>query len=349
VTRPAVVHPFEEFDPRGRAAVLGVTVARFLGADLHLFHAPAAHGEVIPPKGAESPGQPRDGGIRLATVIAPPDPAAAIARYADRVGAVLVVIDARYGESRRLGCSSVARRLAPSAPCPVLVVPGHGADAQAPDRPPFREVICAVDFSPPSVDAARAALAFVESGRGRLTLVHVMDGFRARMAFSGGDALRALYEYEERAATASSRLLRLVPTGRPGGGRVEPLVVSGVPHQMILRAAREAKADLVVMGLPARGLNHRPPAGSTSRAVLRRSRCPVLLVPGPGPLVDHRREALRRPEDANLTAWASAAALSGVRRWGWRSGLPLREPPPVSDVAASAGPPVYIHDRRGWP
>lgn len=148
-------------------------------------------------------------------------------------------------------------------------------------HPRLREVVCAVDFSPASAAAARTALALVQGARGRLTLLHVMEPDPRRMVFSGGEALRYLHEYEARAAMASERLLRLVPSGDRALCRVEPLVVSGLPHHMILRAASEAKADLIVMGATSRSLAEELLVGSTARAVLRRARCPVLLVPGP--------------------------------------------------------------------
>jgi len=159
------------------------------------------------------------------------------------------------------------------------------------------EVICAVDFSPASAAAARAALGYVEGSSGRLTLVHVMPPWPSRMPLSGGEALRYLHEYEARAAAAAARLMELLPERERDGSRVEPLVVSGVPHQMILRAAREAKADLVVLGQSAAG---EPAAGSTAHAVLRRAACPVLLVREPAASAESRPEASSRSRDAGL-------------------------------------------------
>ncbi len=163
-------------------------------------------------------------------------------------------------------------------PCPV-VASADGLPEAIDLR--FREVIVAVDFSPASVAAARAALGLVHADGGRLTLVHVMDPWPRRTSrISSTEALARLHEYEARAASASERLLGLLPHGRDGC-RVGPLVVSGTPHEMILRAAREAKADLVVLGVPVDGSADPPRLGPTVRAVLRGAHCPVLLVPEP--------------------------------------------------------------------
>jgi nucleotide-binding universal stress UspA family protein len=164
-------------------------------------------------------------------------------------------------------------------PRPVLAGAGNGLPEAIDLR--FREVIVAVDFSPASVAAARAALALVDADGGRLTLVHVMDPWpRRARSISSTEALARLHEYEARAASASERLLGLLPPERDSR-RVGPLVVSGTPHDMILRAAREAKADLVVLGVPVDGSAEPPRLGPTVRAVLRGARCPVLLVSEP--------------------------------------------------------------------
>jgi nucleotide-binding universal stress UspA family protein len=164
-----------------------------------------------------------------------------------------------------------------------------------PSAAPPIEVICAVDFSPASVAAAHAALGFIEGGAGRLTLVHVMPPWPRGLVFAGGQALRYLHEYEARAAAVAGRLMEILPDPERGDSTVEPLVVSGVPHQMILRAAREAKADLVVLGHSAPG---EPAAGSTAHAVLRRAACPVLLVRGPAASGESRPGASGRSRDA---------------------------------------------------
>lgn len=173
------------------------------------------------------------------------------------------------------------------------------------------EVVCGVDFSPASVAAARAALGFVEGSTGRLTLVHVMPPWPSRMPLSGGEALRYLREYEARAAAVARRLNELLADREPGESRVQPLVVSGVPHQMILRAAREAKADLLVLGHSAAG---EPEAGSTAHAVLRRAPCPVLLVREPAASGASRPGAASRsrPERPGLAqASSSREAVAG--------------------------------------
>jgi nucleotide-binding universal stress UspA family protein len=198
------------------------------------------------------------------------------------------------------------------APRPLLVPAAGAAELTAAIETPFREVIGAVDFSPASIAAARAALGLVQGGHGRLTLVHVMDPWPRRTSISSADALGHLHEYEARAASASERLLDLLPAERDGR-RVDPLVVSGTPHSMILRAAREAKADLIVLGVAVDGSADEPRLGPTVRALLSRARCPVLLVPEPRRRGESRLGALNPDRDARTAyslAWSPGEAVA---------------------------------------
>jgi nucleotide-binding universal stress UspA family protein len=59
------------------------------------------------------------------------------------------------------------------------------------------------------------------------------------------------------------------------------LVISGVPHEEIIRQADNVGADVIVMGTHGRsGLDH-VLFGSTTEKVIRKSTIPVLSVPNP--------------------------------------------------------------------
>jgi nucleotide-binding universal stress UspA family protein len=61
--------------------------------------------------------------------------------------------------------------------------------------------------------------------------------------------------------------------------RVATSVQTGLADRTILDVAHDIKADLIVMGNARRGPFDRAVSGSTSRRVVNRARCPVLLVP----------------------------------------------------------------------
>jgi nucleotide-binding universal stress UspA family protein len=60
--------------------------------------------------------------------------------------------------------------------------------------------------------------------------------------------------------------------------RVRTMLVEGLPADEILRAARRARADLIVMGTHGRTGVSRVFMGSVAERVVRESRCPVLTV-----------------------------------------------------------------------
>ena len=62
-------------------------------------------------------------------------------------------------------------------------------------------------------------------------------------------------------------------------GRVQERVVTGVPYEETLAAARENGADLIVVGSHGGGVVDRQFLGSTTLHLLRQAECPVLVVP----------------------------------------------------------------------
>jgi nucleotide-binding universal stress UspA family protein len=283
-----------------RAVAQAAVLARFQDAELHLLHVPRECDGRPPPCHEDEDVNPMVAdAIRSAfrDLLAVPgrqvrfritaecgSAERAIASYARRKSASLIVINADYGRERAWRGHSVARALGRSAPCPVLVLPAAGPGAVAAPRVSFSEVLCAVDFAEVSSSAVEAGLAFIHPSGGRLTLLHTLQDIPGRMVFSGGEAAQVAREYEHQVATASRRLLRLVPIQALKRSRVERIVGSGVPHRHILHAASEVDADLIVMGTTPRSGLDELLGGSTSRSVLRGARCPVLLVPtGEGP------------------------------------------------------------------
>jgi len=294
-----IVCPVDLSHGTRNAVAYAARLARIHDAELHLLRVPRGESQERPSR-AERAESRRLGAVVAAALWGPEgadaydeiplhlatergQPVRAIAAYARRNAADLIVIGTRYGTARSWRrSSSMARALGRSAECPVLVVPQPDQALAVPSRIPFVDVVCAVDFAPASVAALRAAIALAARGGGRLTLVHVVEGWPGRMVFSASEGLRKLDAYRDRVAAESERLRALVPAHSLDPSRVEAVVSSGAPHRAILRTASEAKADLVVMGVSPRDVLGEVLTGSTSRAVFRRVTCPVLLVPTPG-------------------------------------------------------------------
>ncbi len=63
------------------------------------------------------------------------------------------------------------------------------------------------------------------------------------------------------------------------GLETETVVDFGIPAKIIIKTAKESKADIIIMGSQGRGAIMNALLGSTAENVLRRSEIPVLIIP----------------------------------------------------------------------
>ena len=144
----------------------------------------------------------------------------------------------------------------------------------------FQKILCAVDFSAASYAALAQARALAEQGGGRLTVLHVIEGFPSEAVYSGGRAAKLIDQYHGRADEVTHRLAALIHGGALNG-RVDLITASGVAGDAIVAAAREREADLVVLGASQKARLDCMIAGSTVKAVVRHAHCAVLVIPEP--------------------------------------------------------------------
>lgn len=143
----------------------------------------------------------------------------------------------------------------------------------------YGSILVAVDFSPASRRALKAALRWFPDAR--ITAVTAYGS--ARRSFLGEDAT-------ERAAAAETRRLALkgfldevretMGAEHAGGlAKIETVVERGWPEDVILHAAAATKPDLIVVGTHARGGLPHAVLGSVAEWVLTEAPCDVLAVP----------------------------------------------------------------------
>jgi nucleotide-binding universal stress UspA family protein len=142
----------------------------------------------------------------------------------------------------------------------------------------FRRILHASDFSPASRPAFRRALGLARANRASLTIVHVYSIIIPMMG--EGYATPQVYDkwMADVRADAQRRLGRLVAQARKSGVRAKGLVLEGIPHDRIVRAARSTRADLIVLGTHGRTGLGRVFLGSVAARVVTLARCPVLTV-----------------------------------------------------------------------
>jgi nucleotide-binding universal stress UspA family protein len=143
----------------------------------------------------------------------------------------------------------------------------------------IRRILHATDFSRASTTALKWAVDMAKANRARLTVVHVMAP--PSLALPGeGYVSPALYESLESSARAQAnkRLAKVVARAKTAGVRANVLLLEGVPHERIARAAR--RADLLVIGTHGRSGLAKLFLGSVASRLVTLAPCPVLTVRG---------------------------------------------------------------------
>ncbi len=138
-------------------------------------------------------------------------------------------------------------------------------------------ILVAIDFSPESEKALRAARELAPRTRARLTLAHVRphSDVRAAVVEERGDLLKGKAGSLRKAIARhyQERLKSLAMSGR----RETRKILSGKPSLALLREARSGY-DLLAMGSRGRGGVAAALLGSTVQEILTRSPVPVLVV-----------------------------------------------------------------------
>jgi nucleotide-binding universal stress UspA family protein len=140
-----------------------------------------------------------------------------------------------------------------------------------------RNVFFATDFSPASRPAFRRAVDIAAASGATLWIGHVIP--EAPGHIDGGALPRMYREMDAYVRKDADRRLRtLVASARGGGARARSLVLRGVPHEAIRRAARGHRADMIVLGTHGRTGLSRLVVGSVASRVVATAPCPVLTV-----------------------------------------------------------------------
>ena len=144
----------------------------------------------------------------------------------------------------------------------------------------IRRILHPTDFSSASRAAFAKAVDMAKANRAELVLLHVM----APVVPMVGDGYVAPNVYEEIEASARAeaqkQLGKLAARAKKAGVRTSVVLLEGVPHEQITRAARGKRADLVVLGTHGRTGLAKFFLGSVAGRVVSTAACPVLTVRG---------------------------------------------------------------------
>jgi len=139
---------------------------------------------------------------------------------------------------------------------------------------PIHTILHPTDFSERSGHALRVACALARDYGARLVVLHAAE--TPTVAFAEG-FIPPDPEEPIRAARQEFEQLEIPATGTPIERRFE----IGDATEMILQAAHEVQADLIVMGTHGRTGLRRLLMGSVAEQIVRRATCPVLTMTAP--------------------------------------------------------------------
>ncbi len=169
----------------------------------------------------------------------------------------------------RLMLGSVTERVMRKASCPVLVVHKPSQDFISPGSPHapihLSRILFCTDFSENSRRALDYALSLTTEYNSELTLLHVLENIPHS-------------SHKEATAKATEQLAQLISLNGSKADRIKTQVCVGKPYEQIIRIAREAQTDIVIMAVRGRSALDLAVFGSTTHRVVQLGPCPVLIV-----------------------------------------------------------------------
>ena len=146
----------------------------------------------------------------------------------------------------------------------------------------YRKILVPVDGSATSREGLREAIAVARAQGAALGILHVIDPAPAPQLLEGGLDFRS-FELSVRKA-GNDILADALAVATKGGVKAESMLAETRGYttaEVIVARARRWCADLIILGTHGRTGLKRLLIGSCAEAVLRNTRLPVLLVPGP--------------------------------------------------------------------
>jgi nucleotide-binding universal stress UspA family protein len=143
----------------------------------------------------------------------------------------------------------------------------------------IRKILCAVDFSDHSLEAAKQAAGLARAVGAELYVLHVYQSGQYTGPPDTGAVTGKTAEHHR--VHAREMLEKCCGELQSPGLRIHPRLTEGVPYEQIVKSAAEVGAGMVVLGRRGRTTFARILLGSVAERVVRLADCPVLTVPLP--------------------------------------------------------------------
>jgi nucleotide-binding universal stress UspA family protein len=145
------------------------------------------------------------------------------------------------------------------------------------DMNPFKRILVATDFTDSSKPAFEEAIELAQKNGSELLIGHAYQPPNMTQAYAVAPGVYDEWDRNLR-IRVEQKLQELVNDAKKNGILAKPLVLAGAPYEAIVEAAKENKADLVVMGTHGRKGVSRFFLGSVASRVISTAPCPVMTV-----------------------------------------------------------------------
>lgn len=207
-----------------------------------------------------------------AFVIRSENPYLAIAEEAEKTKADMIVMGRRGRTGlKRLLMGSVTKRTIGHAPCNVLVVPRNATLS-------CRTILTATDGSRYSETAVKEAADLALGCGARLIIVTAVNAEKSAPLDIVSSQMQKDMVAESEMSTAEDHIRKAKEIAEKQGVRAEALIYAGSPAEVIVHAAKEKTAELIVVGSHGRTGIDRLLLGSVAERVIGTAACATLVV-----------------------------------------------------------------------
>ena len=142
----------------------------------------------------------------------------------------------------------------------------------------MKTILAPIDFSPASNAVVAQATALAQTIQARLVLLSVVQP--PVISSDYGPLVENIAEIIAAAERSAAERLEKIRTHVAGHAlAVETELAGGAPVQAIVDAAARFGADFIVMGSHGHNALYDLVIGSTTHGVLKRAKCPVIIIP----------------------------------------------------------------------
>ena len=142
----------------------------------------------------------------------------------------------------------------------------------------MKTILVPIDFSSITARVIAEAARFTRSLDGRIVLLHVNEPVAKVVDYAV--IVVSIAQINEAAATeAAKRLAVFAEELKSGGLTADAMQVTGNPAPEIIEQAEKLRADYIIIGSHGHTAFYDLLVGGTASGVLKRSGCPVVIVP----------------------------------------------------------------------